>query len=123
MWLRKRVISETRDAISPRGPGIGNTDVSLLKTFDARESLRVQFRAECFNVGNHPNFGLPVTDLDSGSFGRILEAGAPRLVQFGLKVLFSRYFGVDGPSKYRQRSAERFLLSSILLSDLRSSGV
>ena len=71
-----------------RGPGIGNTDLSMLKTFNVTESLRLQFRAECFNIGNHPNFGLPVTDLASGSFGRILEAGAPRLVQFGLKVLF-----------------------------------
>jgi hypothetical protein len=71
-----------------RGPGIGNTDLSLLKTVALQENMRLQFRAEVFNIGNHANFGLPVTDLASGSFGRILESAPPRLVQFGLKVLF-----------------------------------
>jgi hypothetical protein len=48
----------------------------------------VQFRAECFNLPNHTNFGLPVTDLASPSFGRILEAAPPRLMQLALKFLF-----------------------------------
>ena len=71
-----------------RGPGIANADVSLLKSFSFGESRRLQFRAECFNLANHANFGLPVTDLASPSFGRILEAAPPRLVQLGLKFLF-----------------------------------
>ncbi len=52
------------------------------------EAVQLQIRAECFNAANHANFGLPVTDLASPSFGRILESGAPRLFQLGLKVLF-----------------------------------
>ncbi len=71
-----------------RGPGIENVDVSLLKTVALRERVRLQFRAEMFNVANHANFGLPDNDLASPTFGQILEAGPPRVVQFGLKVIF-----------------------------------
>jgi hypothetical protein len=78
--------NEGRNAI--RGPGIANVDLSLFKTFPITESLRVQFRAECFNVANHANFGLPENDIASPNFGRILEAGSPRLIQFGLKLIF-----------------------------------
>ena len=41
-----------------------------------------------FNVANHPNFGLPVADLNSANFGRILSAGPPRLLQFAVKLIF-----------------------------------
>ena len=68
--------------------GIANVDLSLLKGFAFSESHRLQFRVECFNLGNHANFGLPGTDLASPGFGRILEAAPSRLVQFGLKFLF-----------------------------------
>ncbi len=71
-----------------RGDGIGNLDLSLMKNFAINERMRLQFRAECFNLTNHPNFGLPVNDLASPSFGRILEAGPARLIQFGLKLIF-----------------------------------
>ena len=68
-----------------RAAGIVNVDLSLLKILAFKESRRLQFRVECFNLANHANFGLPVTDLASLGFGRILEAAPPRLVQFGLK--------------------------------------
>jgi hypothetical protein len=71
-----------------RGPGFANVDVSLLKTFNFGETRRLQFRAECFNLANHANFSVPVTDLSSPSFGRILESAPPRLFQLGLKFLF-----------------------------------
>jgi hypothetical protein len=71
-----------------RGAGIANVDLSVLKSFAFSESHRLQFRLECFNLANHPNFGLPGTDLASPGFGRILEAAPSRLVQFGLKFLF-----------------------------------
>jgi hypothetical protein len=73
--------------ISPEA-GISGLDLSLLKSFALSDTLRLQFRAECFNLANHANFGLPVTDLASPSFGRILEAAPPRLMQLGLKFLF-----------------------------------
>jgi hypothetical protein len=71
-----------------RADGISNFDVSLLKGFALTESVRLQFRAECFNFFNHANFGIPVNDLASPSFGRVLDAAPPRLLQFGLKLLF-----------------------------------
>jgi hypothetical protein len=71
-----------------RGPGIANGDLSILKNFRVAETTRLRFRAECFNIANHANFGVPVTDLASQNFGRILDAGPSRLLQFGLKVLF-----------------------------------
>lgn len=71
-----------------RGPGIANLDVSFLKTIGLTERVRFQFRAEAFNLANHANFGLPENDIASPNFGRILSAGAPRLFQFGLKLLF-----------------------------------
>ena len=50
--------------------------------------VRLQLRIEAFNVLNHANFGVPVNDLVSPNFGRILEAGPPRVFQAGLKILF-----------------------------------
>jgi hypothetical protein len=78
--------SEGRNAV--RGPGSANVDLSLLKTFSLTERARLQFRAECFNVANHANFGLPENDIASQNFGRVLQSGPPRLIQFGLKLSF-----------------------------------
>jgi hypothetical protein len=41
-----------------RGPGFFNTDLSLFRTFDIKERVQMQFRAEALNVFNHPNFAL-----------------------------------------------------------------
>lgn len=71
-----------------RGPGIEDVDLSLSKYFNVDESRRIQFRAEWFNLLNHPNFGLPENDLESPVFGKILQAGPPRLLQLALKFIF-----------------------------------
>lgn len=71
-----------------RGPGMASLDASLFKVFRIREQTALQFRAECFNVLNHANFAVPVSDLNSANFGRILESGPARLVQFALKLTF-----------------------------------
>jgi len=71
-----------------RGPGIADLDLSLFKNFYIGESVRIQFRAESFNVVNHPNFYLPENDIASPEFGQILQAGPPRLFQVALKFLF-----------------------------------
>ena len=71
-----------------RGPSYTNVDMSLVRDFQLSGEARLQFRAEVFNVANHPNFGLPVADLNSANFGRIFSAAAPRLMQFGLKLIF-----------------------------------
>ncbi|MBV9300812.1 MAG: TonB-dependent receptor [Acidobacteriaceae bacterium] len=71
-----------------RGPGIEQVDFSLFKSFAVTENFRAQFRAECFNCLNHPNFGLPENDIESPEFGHILQANPPRLLQLALKFLF-----------------------------------
>lgn len=73
---------------SVRGPGIANLDLSLFKYFDFSESIRLQFRAEAFNLLNHANFALPQNDLNSPAFGQVLQASPPRLLQLALKFLF-----------------------------------
>ena len=78
--------NESRNA--SRGPASADVDLSALKTFELTERTRVQFRAESFNVANHANFGLPIADLASSDFGRILQAGPARLMQFAVKILF-----------------------------------
>jgi hypothetical protein len=78
--------NEGRNAL--RGPGIADVDLSFFKYFKIDDTRRVQFRAECFNLLNHPNFGLPMNDLESPAFGQILQAGPPRLLQLAVKFVF-----------------------------------
>ncbi len=70
------------------GPSFSSVDVSAIKNTLLREGLSLQFRAEIFNLLDRPNFNLPDSFLGSPSFGRILSAGTPRRVQFGLKLIF-----------------------------------
>jgi len=62
--------------------------MALIRDFDFVRNTRVQVRAEVSNAVNHANFGWPVADLNSPSFGCILSAGQPRLMQFAAKPLF-----------------------------------
>jgi hypothetical protein len=70
------------------GPGFQNVNMSLVKNTVLTEGVRLQFRAEAFNLFNHPNFNLPDNFLGSPTFGRISSARDPRHIQFGLKLLF-----------------------------------
>ncbi|HXG68700.1 MAG TPA: TonB-dependent receptor, partial [Blastocatellia bacterium] len=70
------------------GPGYQNVNASLVKNATLTEELKLQIRAEFFNLFNHPNFDLPDNFLGSPTFGRILSAQSPRHIQFGLKLLF-----------------------------------
>jgi hypothetical protein len=73
-----------------RTRGFETFDLSLFKNFDITESLKLQFRAENFNLLNHPNFGPPVSDITSPDFGRILNTlpASERQLQFGLRLAF-----------------------------------
>ena len=70
------------------GPGFQNVNMSLVKNTSLTESVNLQFRAEAFNLFNHPNFNLPDNFLGSPTFGRITSARDQRHLQFGLKLLF-----------------------------------
>jgi len=72
------------------GPGLSNIDGSIIKDTYFREGKEyLEFRAEFFNLFNHPNFSNPGTILDTAQFGRILSTStSSRLIQFGLKFYF-----------------------------------
>jgi len=70
------------------GPGYQNVNASLVKNTNLNERVNLQFRAEFFNLFNHPNFNLPDNFLGSPTFGVISSAKEPRHIQFGLKLLF-----------------------------------
>jgi len=94
------------------GPGFWNYDFSTTKNFQLHERLLLQFRAEFFNIFNHPNFALPSNVItpgllanrtpnpEAGPAGLItqtpdvaqgnpgLGGGGPRVMQFGLRLQF-----------------------------------
>ena len=73
------------------GPDFVNTDFSVNKHFPlaVREGMEMEFRAEFFNLFNHPQFYVPVADRAASNFGAITETvNNPRLMQFGLKLRF-----------------------------------
>lgn len=77
------------------GPTFNNADVSLIKNTTIGEDVRLQFRAEVFDVFNHANFGRPGNTVGTPLFGRITstrfptgESGSSRQIQFALKVGF-----------------------------------
>jgi hypothetical protein len=75
-----------------RGPSELNFDFSLFKNFPIhkiRDSANLQFRAEFFNIFNHPLFQDPDTSFTDPSFGQITNTyGNPRIVQLALKLSF-----------------------------------
>jgi hypothetical protein len=70
------------------GPRYANWDFSMFKNFRVTESKDIQFRAEFFNILNHPNFRLPDSDISSPTFNTIQAALPPRVIQLALKFLF-----------------------------------
>jgi Carboxypeptidase regulatory-like domain/TonB dependent receptor len=97
-----------------RGFGATQWDFAVHRDFPIHESVKLQFRAEMFNVLNHPNFGPPAGNLGipgfpnpqfglstqmlgkslaggnlgSGAFDPLYQVGGPRSVQFALKIFF-----------------------------------
>ncbi len=100
-----------------RGFGDAQWDLAVHRDFPIHESVKLQFRAEMFNVLNHPNFGPPsgnlgypgsppnplfglssmmlgqslaggTANLGSGAFDPLYQLGGPRSIQFALKLFF-----------------------------------
>jgi hypothetical protein len=73
------------------GPGIDNYDMALLKSVPFTESKSLQFRLEGFNIFNHAQFYGPASvngNINSSSFGEVVSAAAPRLMQAAVKFIF-----------------------------------
>jgi hypothetical protein len=71
------------------GPGRVNFDASLIKDFPFTERLRLQFRAEAFNVFNTPQFGQPNASIGAANAGTITSTvGNPRQIQLALRIVF-----------------------------------
>ena len=63
--------------------------MSLFKNFVIHEQTRFEFRAEAFNVFNHPQFGLPNANIGNAQVGTITSTvGNPRQLQMGLRFQF-----------------------------------
>ena len=92
-----------------RGFGAEQWDFAVHRDFPIGESVKIQFRAELFNLLNHPNFASPVGNLSSPQFGEsvqmlgrslggnnlggggfdpLYQIGGPRSVQLALKLMF-----------------------------------
>jgi hypothetical protein len=90
---------------SLRGFPFNQIDFALRRQFNLTERVHLQFRAEAFNIFNHPNFALPENSLTSALFGRstrtfatglsggaglnpLYQVGGPRSMQFALRLGF-----------------------------------
>jgi len=77
------------------GPSFVDTDLSLIKNTKLTERANLQFRAEAFDVFNHPNFGNPNLNVGTTNFGSITNTrfpngdfGSARQLQLALKLEF-----------------------------------
>ena len=79
-----------------RRPGSFNADLSLFRHFRVTEKWQAELRAEAFNALNHPNLDLFfITNsytnnetVTSPTFGQLIHASDPRLMQLALKLKF-----------------------------------
>ncbi len=73
------------------GPSYFNLDSSLFKVFPIRERVKLQFRAEVFNLTNTPSFDVPGRAIGSSTFGVVTSTMAPvhtREMQLALQLMF-----------------------------------
>lgn len=70
------------------GPATWSLDVSLSRGFNVRESQRVEFRAEAYNLTNSFRPGNPNNSLANNTLGQIRTSLDPRIMQFAVKYVF-----------------------------------
>jgi hypothetical protein len=72
------------------GPGARTVDLSMFKNFALTERFKLEFRAEAFNIANHPVYKNPNTDITAGNFGQITDTqlGSERQLQGVLRLFF-----------------------------------
>jgi hypothetical protein len=76
-----------------RGPSLQNYNIAVDRVFAFVEPVRLEFRAEAYNIFNHPNFAMPIADVNSPLFGQSvatlpLPEFGPRTLQFTVKLMF-----------------------------------
>ena len=83
-----------------RGPSFVNLDFSVGKVFKLNERMKLQLRAETFNLLNHSNFASPTGNLESRNMGKlrttpdvaasnpVIGSGGSRHIQLGLKFIW-----------------------------------
>jgi hypothetical protein len=69
-----------------RNPGAISFDSVMSRWQPIRERLRLQFRAELYNLLNHPNLGGPSTGITSSTFGQITSKSGNRTVTMALRL-------------------------------------
>ncbi len=78
-----------RNVPQGRGPRQEQWEFYISKNVPIRESVRMQFRTEFFNLFNHPNFAVTNSSVGTASFGIFdTPVGNPRIVQFALKLQY-----------------------------------
>jgi hypothetical protein len=73
------------------GPGIEEFDATVQKMTRLSEGSSLQMRVEAFNLFNHAQFYGPSAvdgQIEDPSFGRVVAAASPRLIQIAAKVAF-----------------------------------
>lgn len=70
------------------GPALSNTDLVIAKLTPITEKINTEFRAEFYNAWNHTEFQNPDGNFTNSTFGQVLKARDPRVMQFALKILF-----------------------------------
>ena len=73
------------------GPGIDNYDMALIKNVPLPDTRSLEFRFEGFNVFNHAQFYGPASvngNIQSATFGQVISAAPPRLMQAAVKFVF-----------------------------------
>jgi len=71
------------------GPGLKSIDFTISKYFNFTERLRLQYRAEAYNLSNSPYFANPNVTVGAGTFGRITAvSNSARQMQMALKLYF-----------------------------------
>jgi hypothetical protein len=71
-----------------RGPGVFNINLALSKTTQITDQVRVETRADFFNLLNRAEFMSPDTNISSPTFGRVLSTYDPRIIQLSLRLSF-----------------------------------
>jgi len=80
-----------------RGFGATQADVAFQRQFRFTERLNLRFRAEFFNIFNHPNFGPPISNLTSSQFGYSTQTLASSLGSGGAYGGFNPLYQIGGP--------------------------